>query len=215
MIFFINEILIALFLIYLYFTSFNLTSLMSCSLQKIIQNSLLVKHSILFLSIYFFTFIYQIYSIKGLKQTRVNEDIFSLRNLFYTTIIYTLFIISSKNNPYTLGIALFLLAISFFLEVYSETYLEDIDPIKESIQKYYFNYQNRDEIKSLFPKLDQNKIDRQLLIYDITNILYLLIIFILTIGFIIYLQKQYKEHDRHWDLIKFIFGTNKCKDISR
>jgi len=208
----LNEILVAIFLIYIYFTAFNMISLMSCDLQRFIANNLIFKHSLLFISIYLFTYIYQIYSIKSIKKYQVNDDIFSWRNLLFTILIYITFIISSKNTLPVLLTIIFILSIIFLLEIYTENYLTDTHSIDDdiSLENYYINYVHRNELKLNHSDIDGNKIDQKLFIYDLSNLLYILIYIILIIGFIIYLRKQYKDHGKHWDTLKFIFGTNKC-----
>lgn len=51
--------------------------------------------------------------------------------------------------------------------------------------------------------------DTKLLKYIQTN-MYYLIISLITIGFILYFNRQYIDHKDNWDTLKFIFGTSIC-----
>lgn len=69
----------------------------------------------------------------------------------------------------------------------------------------YINYYSSKDKKKYKKKIDNyNKI----LIY-----LKYLIIGSLIVGFVLYLNKQRKDHGKNWSTIKFIFGINKCKSL--
>ena len=57
---------------------------------------------------------------------------------------------------------------------------------------------------------DKNKIDS---LQKNQQIIYILIIILIIIGFGFYLNMQYKDHYKSWSTIKFIFGVNKCDSI--
>ncbi len=44
------------------------------------------------------------------------------------------------------------------------------------------------------------------------NILLYVLIFIIIIGFLLYANKQYREHKKEFSILKFIFGVLKCKN---
>ena len=45
------------------------------------------------------------------------------------------------------------------------------------------------------------------------QILYIIMIGLIILGFGLYFAQQWKDHSKHWSTTKFIFGVNKCESL--
>ena len=69
-----NQVALALFFIYFVLMSGECSELMNCSLQRYINQNLWLKHIMVFLSIYIFTFVLNWYTIESLVVENFGEE---------------------------------------------------------------------------------------------------------------------------------------------
>ena len=112
----ISDILLPLFFIYYYIIASSFKDLANCSLQRYISQNLWLKHIMVFLSIYIFTFVLNWYTIESLVVENFGEenknrlslvmDNYLLKSLFYSILIYIIFVLSCKNEGANIAIFL-------------------------------------------------------------------------------------------------------------
>ena len=107
-----------------------------------------------------------------------------LENLKYTIFIWIFYILFNRQNVY-FALVIFMLSSFLFIMV----------SYKKYIKKKYEN------------KIENYKIDNFI---RFNSILILIITFI---GFLIYLNKQYKDHKKKFSFIKFLLGPISCNTM--
>ena len=163
----VYKLLIYLFFMYFILLSGDCSTLLNIKVQKIIKNSIWIKHVLIFISIYLFSYILKWFnfediviqndvgssteqiSIKG-KQLEIIK--YFLKTFGYSVLIYILFIISSKNTPLFFLIFLSLIVILTIIYVYAES----IDSIIFKLYLKYYIFNNK-KLKTL----DINKIYKE------------------------------------------------------
>lgn len=215
----ISRIVLSLFFTYFVLMMTDVQMLLTCSLQKFIKENVMIKHFIIFFSIFIFTFVLGWYNFDSLqvetyinsnkKQNYVNKNI--LWEYFkFTSLIYIIFVLTTKNSgPF---IIIFLLS-CFFLTLL-QVYTKSIDKnMYSQIYKYY--YINSELKKELYYKLNISKEQLKeynsiILYHNITFIWFILLILLLLLGLYNYYLKQIKTYRKKWSWIKFFFGNNYC-----
>ena len=111
-----------------------------------------------------------------------NKNLSPLDNFISALKIFILFIIFTRMSlPFT--IVAFLGVVSLYvMNEYIDYYESDKEKNQEIIHKL-------------------NKVN---------NILLYVLIFIIIVGFLLYANKQYREHKKDFSILKFIFGVLKC-----
>ena len=117
--------------------------------------------------------------------TNSDDSVHPLKILKTTLSIYILFILFTKMNVQFTLIVFSLLIISYVISIFIDYY------------------------KKITPE-DKKKIN---LLKKIQNMLYILMISFILIGFGLYYNKQSMEHKKDWSAFKFIFGVNKCASL--
>jgi hypothetical protein len=203
----INQIFLSIFFLYFVLVSNYSSTLLSCDLQRYINNSIWVKHFMSFISIYIFTFILDWYNTESLvvekfKSNYIDNIIYNknylIKSLYYTIIIYLIFILSTKS----MGKYLFIFLFISILIVINIILIKSIDPeIYDDINKKF---------KIFYTKSNNNsKTANKIILYqNINHGLAFFSIIILIIGNYKYYLKKYKQHKK-WSWIKFWFGINK------
>ena len=128
--------------IFLYFVlmSGTCSEIMNCGLQRYIKHNNWIKHLMIFLSIYIFTFILNWYTLDSLivenfnVMNFINEQPYLKRSLYYSIIIYVIFILSTKNEGKFLATFLFGSLALVFGTIYTKTINTDIF---KDVQKKY------------------------------------------------------------------------------
>ena len=200
-----NKAILALFFLYLVLISGVNTSLLNCDIQKLLHDSLFIRHFIVFLSIFIFTFILNWYTpqslvIKENMNNEKNELDIKYKNKYkyvkdsflYSIIIYIIFVFSSKQEHDSMYrfLVLLLLIISLFIFYRIE---------KDHLQI--------DEIKTFF--ISKNEINK---LHNTLSILYFALLINLVYGVSIYMEKQIKDKKSNFNIITFFFGTHRCKN---
>lgn len=224
MINFLNTISLGLFFLYFVLISGSCGEILNCGLQRFIHNSIWFKHVMILLSIYIFTFILNWYTIDSIvienydnkvnkeedeneeeNKTGVNPRLRYLYDSFlYSILIYIIFVISTKTEGKYLAIFLLLSVLLVIIQIilkalygsYTELNLTNLFKSVNDIKNQDINMK----------KFDGNLI----LILKFLPFIYLITFMVLMTGLGKYYTRQRKDHTKNWDMIKFIFGNNKC-----
>ena len=102
----VNQISLAFFFLYFVLMSGPSSKLLNCSLQRYINESTFMSHIMIFMSIYFFTFILNWYSIDSLVVEKFEtlesnskpKSNYLMSSLYYTIVIYLIFLLSTKSE---------------------------------------------------------------------------------------------------------------------
>jgi hypothetical protein len=230
-----NKAILALFFLYLVMFGSILISLLNCELQRFILHNNIIKHVIIFLSIFIFTFILDWYSPSSLvlsnkqveeinKVNKINETYenknknkqynYIIESIKYTVLIYVLFILSSKQEKIFMYLFIILLFIIIILYI---IYLINIDyyKINQNDLKTFFIRKNKFNkiLSSNKYNLNQHLIDKLFIIHNTLSILYIILLICLLIGFYFYALKQQKEKKNKFNWMTFIFGITKCRHV--
>tara|TARA_B100001287_G_scaffold275576_1_gene283583 strand:- start:32596 stop:33270 length:675 start_codon:yes stop_codon:yes gene_type:complete len=217
-----NKALLGIFFLYLVILSGEGSGrLLNCKVQKIVNDNILIQHVLVFLSIFLFTFILNWFTPSSLVLTHeispspeqesfVNKSgkytyvLSSLKNSF---IIYLIFLFSTKLTPLSQTIFFVLMLLLFFLFIFYKIELEALSITEKDVDKWYIS-------KNYLNQLVNGK-DTTLLyiLHNIMSLGYFTTVINLVIGIILYYKKQRKEHAKDWDVIKFIFGVEKCDSM--
>lgn len=219
-----NQVALSLFFLYFVLMSDQLSGVINCSLQKFLKGNILVRHVMLFLSIYLFTFIMNWYRIDNiriietfndsnddyLEENIKNNKKYLIESFFYTIIIYSIFIISTKNE----GIYLAIFLLGSILLVFGTILTKSINPkIYNEINSKYYLTEN--DIQLYKNKYKNNKKTIEILskYHNTMSIIGLVLLSVLLIGSYNYYLKQYNDYSKNWSWIKFIFGNNRCSSL--
>ena len=229
-----DQIVLGIFFLYFVLIGGQCGDLMSCQLQRYVSANIWVKHIMIFLTIYVFTFVLGWYTVKSLvvegmdvkeedseqekqfegpnKLTRNNQYVL-LYYFLYSIIIYLIFIISTKNEgPYLMTYLLLTLVLTF-LYVYTKSINEDIQNKLKG--RYWIGRAEYDKTITSFEddELQKKDFHQIVIIMYVITIGYILSLGILFIGIIRYYMRQSREHADNWSWITFFFGSNKCRSI--
>ena len=210
-----NVSLLAIFFLYLVLMSSNLNGLLACNLQKGLKKSVILQHSLVFLSILFFTFILKWFVVESINVSHIekmddaenveNEWDYMIESVSYTVLIYILFIFTTKQTVFHMRIFIVML---FILLILFLRYLMLIDKNKLSrneINTFFVSKQELDEktgksATSLF------------ILHNTISIGYIAMVGNVLTGVYKYYLKQRSEQKK-WSWLKFIFHTNTCKNL--
>lgn len=212
-----NQIFLALFFLYFVLMSGNCSELMNCTLQRFVNEYVWIKHVMIFISIYIFTFILNWYTLDSLIVEKFNNKIINSldnisylnRSLYYSIIIYLIFILSTKNE----GVYLFIFLISSILIVIGTIYTKSINSdIYLSLKNNFLIFDNDKEKLLKLHEDNKKEVEQIVLLQNIMSIISTLIFLLLIIGCYKYYLRQSKDHSKKWSWIIFFFGHHKqCK----
>lgn len=218
-----NKAILALFFLYLVIFGSILFSLLNCELQRFIHNNNTIKHLIIILSIFIFTFILNWYTPSSLvfKENYINNTNKENTNMYkyiiesikYTFLIYILFILSSKQEKIFMYLFIILLFIIIILYI---IYLINIDYFKinqNDLKTFFIHKSKFNIILSSKYNLNQPLIDKLFIMHNSLSILYIILLICLLVGFYYYVLKQQKEKKNIFNWITFIFGITKCRNV--
>jgi hypothetical protein len=109
--------------------------------------------------------------------------------LFLSSILYIIFLFLVKTDYRIFLILLLILIFLYILEL------------------------KKSKVKETIVKENEKEKEKEILIYDqIVNSLTYSFYFLLPIGFLSYLGQKKKEYKNHFNFLKFMFGTSKCRE---
>lgn len=232
----INQIALGLFFLYFVLMSSECSQLMNCGLQRYIKNSNVIKHVMVFFSIYIFTFILNWYTLESLvvekfvnasEETDNKVDIllkkevlvikpkkdnnkYLKKSFLYSLIIYLVFVLSTKNEGKFLFAFLIGCLILVFFTIFTKTINSEIfDKMSEN---YIINNEKLISIIQEHPNNinDIKKIANRINLMSVSPII---LGSILLYGTFQYYQRQYKEHNDNWNWLVFWLGKPKCDNL--
>jgi len=219
-----NQVALSIFFLYFVLMSDQLSGVINCSLQRFMNGNVLIRHIMIFLSIYLFTFIMNWYRIDNIKviesfeekndfnldQNIENNKKYLLNSFFYTLLIYVIFIISTKNE----GLYLVMFLLGAILLVFGTILTKSINSkIYDSINnKYFITKKDKELYKNKF-KNNEKTVEVLSKYHNIMSIMGLVLLSVLLIGSYNYYLKQFSEYKKKWSWIKFWFGNNKCSSL--
>jgi len=231
----INKSTLGLFFLYLVLIGSDLHKLLSCSVQRFLKGNIFIKHIIVLFSIYIFTFILNWYTIGSLVvkekfssnnikenfSSEEEEDLNIINNNYtysyiidsfkYSVYIYILFVLTTKTDAFILSIILFLLILSFMIQVLLKSNDEDFNNL---IEKYgYIGNKKIEDIKQKCIMNNINYIDFSIRLHNALIMIYIIMFILLLFGVYLYYIQQRKDKSKKWSWIKFIFGTHECNNI--
>ena len=190
------------------------SEIMNCNLQRYINENNWIKHLMIFMSIYIFTFILNWYTLDSLVVENFTNEImdefdkipYLRKSFYYSIIIYFVFILSTKNE----GFYIFTFLFTSILIVIGTIYTKSIN------SEIYLRLKNKfiifnDDKEKLLKKYKYNKkeVESIVLLQNIMSILFVVIFIFLLVGCYKYYLRQFKEHSRNWSWLIFWFGYNK------
>ena len=210
----INQSLTGLFFLYFVLMSGELTSLLNCGIQRFLKNSLILKHILIFFSIFIFTFILKWYTLSSLvvKEGMGDADYnYINKSLFFSCVIYALFLLTSKMETIYLFIFLILLVISFLMYLFYKLHLGAAKTELLEKSGLFVSAELKNKI------LDESESERDatiaITLKNTMAVLYLIMILLIIIGFLTYYSRQRQEHAKKWNFITFLFGNNRCEHV--
>lgn len=206
--------LLGIFFLYFVLMSDYCGELLNCRLQKYMDEHILFRHLLIFLSIYIFTYILDWYSfeainIKSLGQTdedfekkkiiKITEE-FNMNKLWtwflYSIFIYIIFLITTKSELTYIMFFIFYIIVGSLFQII----------IKGASSKQYLKINN----KTFITSKDYNDINAEKIIYihNTISMGFFLSFSLVLFGAYKYYKRQKKRHAKKWNTIKFIFGTS-------
>ena len=238
---FSNNLALGLFFLYFVLMSGECAELMNCGLQKYINNNIFIKHLMIFLSIFIFTFILNWYTIDNIvevklpdklissakaeegfeegadkeknKTTRGNRFDYLLKSFYYSVAIYLIFVLSTKNaGGYSFIFLLGMVAIVFGT-ILVKTINADI--AAEISDGAIFTFVSPAKMRALQEKYKDtgNDVAYITLIQNIMTTSAVALLAILCVGAYQYYLRQYEDYADNWSWLKFWFGTNSCSNL--
>jgi len=218
----LNQISLGIFFLYFVLISGSCSKLLNCGLQRYIDSSVALKHILIFLSIYIFTFILNWYTIDSLvvekfentdeeKPTVEIVDLgqsyqYLLKSFLYSIGIYLVFLLSTKTEGLYLMLFLLFSIIMVFLQIFLKA---KYGPLVEFISMHA--YKPTEIIKKL-AKEEELPYDEMLVnINRAVPGVYVMIGILLIVGVGKYFIRQRKDHSKQWNTMTFLFGNNNCR----
>lgn len=217
----VNQLFLSLFFLYFVLMSGECSEIINCNLQRYINNNNWIKHLMIFLSIYIFTFVLNWYTIESLivenfnqndkaknkNNYPINKTSYLVKSLIYTIFIYTIFILSTKNEGQYACIFL----IFSLLIVFGTIYTKSINTkIYEELLNYNFFIRNKDR-EHILEKYPNNRkdVNKIVLLQNCMFTGFIIIFLVLIFGCYRYYLRQYIDHTKKWSWVIFWFGYNR------
>lgn len=177
--------LYSIFVLILIISAGYFTEIFPCKLQRLLKNNIYIKHFFAYLTLIFFVVLTT--SVK-------DEQIYII--LYKSFILYLLFLLVIKSD-YRFFVTIIFLTGFYYLSILKKyeminTLSTEKDPIEITKLNTYINY----------------------LIY-FNNCLFIFIIFIIIIGFLIYLGEKKYEYGNKFNFLTFIFGKLYCSQFEK
>lgn len=218
-----NQVALSLFFLYFVLMSDKLSGVINCSLQKFLKDNIFVRHIMILLSIYLFTFImkwYNVDKIRIIETFEKEEDYldvnikenkkYLITSFIYSILIYIIFILSTKNE----GMFLVLFLLGAIILVFGTILTKSINPkIYDDINSNYFITSNNLENYKKKYKNSQKTVEMLGRYHNIMSTIGILLLILLLVGVYCYYIKQYEDHKKNWSWLIFFFGNNKCESL--
>lgn len=221
----LNQFMLSLFFIYLLLISADISDLLNCDTQKFIKNNPIVKHVIIFATIYILTFILNWYTpdkiVVEKDETKEPFQVFPekysylTQSFTYSIIIYIVFLVSSKMAPlYFIVFICFIIAIFIMFLMFkvntNELGIENI----ELNTLFMYTSGVMDNIKDTDESIDlkENEISNILYLYNSLVVSYLVLPIIMVVG-VYQNYKKRRAHKKDLTLLNFFFDKNPCKNL--
>ena len=213
----VSQVALGIFFLYFVLMSGQCSQVMNCSLQRYINSNNWVKHAMIFLSIYIFTFILNWYTIDSLivekfeNSNKINGENkygkmkYLTKSFLYSIVIYLVFILSTKNEGGYLIAFLFGSIILVFTTVINKLYNPDI--YKTLNNKIFIN---KNDLKLNLSDEQKNK---SVLIHNSMSIFGVLLFLLLFFGSYKYYLRQSLKHRENWSWFTFWLGSNQCRNL--
>ena len=214
-----NQVALGIFFLYFVLMSGQCSELMNCGLQRYINAHNWIKHVMIFLSIYIFTFILNWYTFDSLivenfdLMDAIDKRPYLEKSLYYSILIYLIFILSTKNEgkflaTFLLGSIGLVFGTIFTKSMNSEAH-------KQVSKHYIITNENLKKIEEKLQSEDKktDNIETVALLQNIMNIIFIILCVLLLVGSYQYYLRQYKDHAHHWSWYVFWMGSNKCKHL--
>lgn len=233
----INKFMLSLFFIYLLLISSNINSLLNCSTQRFLKENVLVKHFILFISVFILTFILNWYTPESIVVKKEEDDEiegfkglegfkgfkfsfekyeYLIKSFFYSIIIYIGFLATSKMDPFWFSIFGFFLVFAFIIFLLYKVNLSEFD-IDELKPEGIFMYESTlvKNLEGTTKSIEEKKkeMSNVIILYNLLVISYLIMPLLMIGGVYKYYLKQKKDKKIQFTIYKFFIGTNKCNNI--
>ncbi len=191
----ISKYALAVATFYLLLLSNFLKEIFSCKLQKFLDNSMLAKHILGILMIYFLIIIVNPENIKKVMTT----------NIYMTLVIYLWFLVISRCNIYITLLILLLLILIYINNIYKSQNKDN----KQSEEEQSEDKLSEEEFENKQPEKakeiqKENKYDK------IEKILSIIILLLTIFGFILYIFEKKLEYKEEFTWSKFMLGKTVC-----
>jgi hypothetical protein len=175
-----NIPLYTIFILFLIISASFITEFFPCKLRKILTTNMYIKH--------FFTYLTFVFFIV-LLDTNENKNIFN--TMLVSFYIYVIFIFTTKTDYRVFIILMIVLLIVYILTLRKNEINDDINNekdqnIKDNLHKNYDN------------------------IVLLNNVLFVIAIILIIIGFLIYYGKKKFQYKKNFDFIVFLLGKPDC-----
>jgi hypothetical protein len=226
----INQFMLSLFFIYLLLMSSDISSLLNCNTQKFLKENNIIKHAILFASIFILTFILNWYtpgsivvkdeeeeekeSFQGMEQFVFSTKRYNylIQSLAYSFFIYLVFISSSKMDAFYFVIFVSILIFAFIIFLLYKVNLSELN-IDELIPEGLFMFKSTliKNLEGTTESIEENKAEMNnvIILYNILTISYLSLIAVMGIGVYKYYKRSYSNVSFK-NITNFLYSTNKC-----
>ena len=144
-----NTTLLALFFLYLVLMSANINNLLNCSIQRLLKDSLIIQHFLVFFSIFIFTFILGWFLPSALivgnyqqiqERNKIyidDEKDYIYSSFMYSLYIYVFFLLSTKQSKPFIMYFLFLMMILIVFYLYYVKTLDSLNITRNSITDFF------------------------------------------------------------------------------
>ncbi len=203
--------ILPIFFLYFVLVSGYCAEILNCGLQKYMDHHIMIRHMLIFISIYIFTFVLNWYTFDSLYIQSLGEpeeevvekktitkkiNLAKLAKWFYYSVfIYIIFLISTKSEVQYILYFFYYIALGLIAQI----------GLKSFSTKQYKQIYN----KLFITSEDYNEENSEYIIpiHNITSAGFIGIIGILCFGFYKYYLRQWKDHKKHWSWFKFLFGA--------
>lgn len=214
-----NQVALGIFFLYFVLMSGSCSEIMNCGLQRYINAHNWIKHAMIFLSIYIFTFVLNWYTFDSLIvenfdiMDTIDKRPYLEKAFYYTLIIYIIFILSTKNEGKLLAVFLLGSIALVFGTIFTKAMNSTVH--KEVSKHYFVTDEKVKEIKEVLRNKDDNTKDIETiaLLQNSMNAVFIILCILLVVGSYQYYLRQFKDHAHHWSWYVFWMGSNKCKHL--